>query len=63
MTELGNIMKKSQSKYLNCISASLVGRYKFILTVLLSDEMSFDQDWDLAALGDFQPYRDLIDQK
>jgi len=24
---------------------------------------SFDQDWDLASLGDFQPYRDLIDQK
>jgi len=24
---------------------------------------SFDQDWDLAALGDFQPYRDLLDQK
>ena len=24
---------------------------------------SFDQNWDLAALGDFQPYRDLVDQK
>jgi hypothetical protein len=27
------------------------------------DFRSFDQDWDLAALGDFQPYRDLLDQK
>ena len=24
---------------------------------------SFDQDWDLVALSDFQPYRDLIDQR
>jgi len=29
----------------------------------INEFRSFDQDWDLAALGDFQPYRDLIDQK
>ena len=29
----------------------------------INEFRSFDQDWDLASLGDFQPYRDLVDQK
>jgi len=29
----------------------------------INEFRSFDQDWDLAALSDFQPYRDLIEQK
>ncbi|MCK5022629.1 MAG: hypothetical protein KAS04_00505 [Candidatus Aenigmarchaeota archaeon] len=48
---MGNQMKKSQLTYLSCISVSLVGRCKFILTVLLSDEMFFDIDGDCLMVS------------
>lgn len=42
---------KSPQKLMMCTSVSLKGRYKFILTVLLSDDLFFDIDGDCLMVS------------
>jgi len=66
-----NRLKKGSISYYQARIYSILGMKQEAVEALsrsiqegkINEFRSFDQDWDLAALDDFQPYRDLFAQK